>query len=166
MCLFLVSEREGEIKAKNIHYRSICCMSAWQGSLTEMILVKDIQIGGRSQDGGGIGWGDHFLSYKFMERTIERWANFTKQLLIASRGHQVPRQATHCLRKESSNTPLLFLNFHFHFTITLQKKKKKEREREALFLNWTSYIFLNFSCVFVFVFKNCISKSLTSTLDF
>ena len=27
--------------------------------------------GGRSQDGRGIGQGDHFLSYKFMERTIE-----------------------------------------------------------------------------------------------
>ena len=26
----------------------------------------------RSQDGGGIGRGDHFLSYKFIERTIER----------------------------------------------------------------------------------------------
>ena len=166
MFLFLVSEREGEIKAKNIHYRSICYMSAWQGSLTEMILVKDIQIGGRSQDGGGIGWGDHFLSYKFIERTIERWANFTKQLLITSRGHQAPRKATRCLQKESSNTPLLFLNFHFHFTITLQKKKKREREREALFLNWTSYIFLIFVCVFVFVFNYCISKSLTSTLDF
>ena len=23
------------------------------------------------EDGGGIGWGDHFLSYKFIERTIE-----------------------------------------------------------------------------------------------
>ena len=60
----------------------------------------------------------------------------------------------------SSNTPLLFLNFHFHFTLTLQKR------REALFLNRTSYIFLNFFCVFVFVFKYCISKSLTSMLDF
>ena len=28
-------------------------------------------FGRRSQDGGGIGWGDHFLSYKFIERTIE-----------------------------------------------------------------------------------------------
>ena len=37
-----------------------------------------------SQDGGGIEWGDHFLPYKFIERTIERRANFTKQLLIAS----------------------------------------------------------------------------------
>ena len=27
---------------------------------------------GRSQDGGGIGWGDHFLFYKFIERTTER----------------------------------------------------------------------------------------------
>ena len=26
----------------------------------------------RSQDGGGIGRGDHFLSYKFIERTTER----------------------------------------------------------------------------------------------
>ena len=25
---------------------------------------------------------------------------------------------------KSSNTPLLFLNFHFHFTITLQKKRE------------------------------------------
>ena len=34
---------------------------------------------------------------------------------------------------KSSNTPLLFLNFHFHLNITLQKKeekKKKEEERE------------------------------------
>ena len=51
---------------------------------------------GRSQDGRGIGWGDHYLSYKFIERTT----NFTKQLLIASRGHQAPRKATHCLRRE------------------------------------------------------------------
>ena len=55
---------------------------------------------GRSQDGGGLGRGDHFLSYKFIERTIERWAKFTKQLLIASSGHQAPRKAAHCLRRE------------------------------------------------------------------
>ena len=33
-----------------------------------------------NEDGGGLGPGDHFLSYKFMERTIERWTKFTKQL--------------------------------------------------------------------------------------
>ena len=33
-------------------------------------LFKKIR-GGRTQDGGGIGQGDHFLSYKFIERTIE-----------------------------------------------------------------------------------------------
>ena len=32
--------------------------------------IKNIH-GGRSQDGGGTGRGDHFLSYKCMERTIE-----------------------------------------------------------------------------------------------
>ena len=55
---------------------------------------------GRSQDGGGIGRGDHFLFYKFIERTTERWRKFTKQLLIASRGHQAPRKAAHCLWRE------------------------------------------------------------------
>ena len=63
------------------------------------ILNKDTGEG-RSQDGGGIRPGDHFLSYKFIERTIECWTNFTKQLLITNRGHQVPRKATHCLRRE------------------------------------------------------------------
>ena len=53
-----------------------------------------------SQDGGELGWGDHFLSYKFIKRTIERWTKFTKQLLIDSSGHQAPRKAAHCLRRE------------------------------------------------------------------
>ena len=56
----------------------------------------------------------------------------------------------------SSNTPLLFLNFHFHFTITLQKKK---RERSSIFK--LNFIYISKFCVFVFVFKYCISKSLT-----
>ena len=34
--------------------------------------VKNIGLGGRSQDGGGVGRGDHFLFYKFIERTTER----------------------------------------------------------------------------------------------
>ena len=49
------------------------------------ILLKLFQkITGRSQDGGGIGRGDHFLPCKFTKRTIEHRANFTKHLLIAS----------------------------------------------------------------------------------
>ena len=51
-------------------------------------------------DGRGIGRGDHFLFYKFIERTTELRTKFTKQLLIASRGHQKPRKAAHCLRRE------------------------------------------------------------------
>ena len=30
------------------------------------------ETSGRSQDGGGVGRGDHFLFYKFIERTTER----------------------------------------------------------------------------------------------
>ena len=36
-----------------------------------------------------------------MKRTFECWANSTKQLLNAGRGHQAPRKAAHCLRKET-----------------------------------------------------------------
>ena len=70
------------------------------GSWVILEFPLEVSPGGRSQDGRGIGRGGHFLSNKFMERTIERRANFTKQLLIASCGHQAPRKAAHCLRKE------------------------------------------------------------------
>ena len=66
----------------------------------EMLAGTKNKLLRRSQDGGGLGRGDHFLSYKFIKRTTERWANFTKQLLIASWGHLAPRKAAHCLRKE------------------------------------------------------------------
>ena len=35
-------------------------------------MLRTTHVGGRSQDGGGIGRGDHFLFYKFIERTTER----------------------------------------------------------------------------------------------
>ena len=59
---------------------------------------------------------------------------------------------------KSSNTPLLFLNFHFHLTITLQKK-----ERSPIFKLNSIYISKFWVCVFVF--KYFISKSLTSMLN-
>ena len=69
----------------------------------------------RSQDGGGIGRGDHFLFYKFIERTTERWTKFTKQLLNASSGHRAPRKAAHCLRREGKKIVFLFSFFFFFF---------------------------------------------------
>ena len=39
------------------------------------------------------------LIYK-QEHRFERWANSTKQLLNAGRGHQAPRKAAHCLWKQ------------------------------------------------------------------
>ena len=69
------------------------------------------------EDDGGIGWGDHFLPYEFIERTSEHWANSTKQLLIASRGHQAPRKAAHCLWKEVGQN--------------IKDKKKDKRARDG-----------------------------------
>ena len=51
-------------------------------------------------DGGGIGWEDHFLPHKFIQRTFEHWVNSIKQLLNAGRGHQASRTVSHCLQKE------------------------------------------------------------------
>ena len=145
--------------------------SLWDWLIWSFLCWRDSQDSSpdrRSQDGGGIGQGDHILFYKFIERTTERWTKSTKQLLIASSRHQGPRKVAHCLRREgknffffflffsfffvfllfflfsflsfvllvflsyfllkSSNTPLLFLNFHFHLNITLQKGRKKKEE--------------------------------------
>ena len=49
---------------------------------------------GRSQDGGGLGRGEHFLPHKFIKKAFKRRVNSTKQLLNAGRGHQAPRKAT------------------------------------------------------------------------
>ena len=47
-----------------------------------------------SEDGGGVGRGEHFLPHKFIKRAFKRRVNSTKQLLNAGRGHQAPRKAT------------------------------------------------------------------------
>ena len=41
-----------------------------------------------------------FFLISIIKRTFECWVNSTKQLLNASRGHQAPRKAAHCLQKE------------------------------------------------------------------
>ena len=74
--------------------------------------------GGRTQNGRGIGRGDHFLPYKFIKRTTEHWANFTKQLLIPSWGHQVTRKAAHGIQKEIGQN------------IKDKKRDKRARDRD------------------------------------
>ena len=51
------------------------------------------------EDGGGVGWGEHFLPHKFIKRTFKCRVNSTKQLLNAGRGHQAPRKATHVFER-------------------------------------------------------------------
>ena len=53
----------------------------------------------RSQDGGGVGWGEHFLPHKFIKRAFKRRVNSTKQLLNAGRGHQAPIKATQLFKR-------------------------------------------------------------------
>ena len=59
------------------------------------------------QDGGGIGWGDHFL-FKNSSKEQQNGEQFTKQRLIASSGYQAPRKAAHCLRREGKKFVFLF----------------------------------------------------------
>ena len=47
-------------------------LKGYDGETCGLSFGKEQIAGGRSQDGGGIGRGDHFLFYKFMERTTER----------------------------------------------------------------------------------------------
>ena len=56
--------------------------------------IKKNTFGGRSQDGRGVGRGEHFLPHKFIKRAFKHRVNSTKQLLNACRGHQAPRKAT------------------------------------------------------------------------
>ena len=72
---------EGE-GARNMEtYITICKIDSQQEFSVWLRKVKQELW---SQDGRGIGWGDHFLSYKFIKRITKRTANFTKQLLITS----------------------------------------------------------------------------------
>ena len=89
------------------------CQYFWPPEVKSRLIRKDPD--GRSQDGGGIGRGDHFLFYKFIERTTERWKKFTKQLLMASSGHQAPRKAAHCLRREGKKILFFFFLSFFLF---------------------------------------------------
>jgi len=55
---------------------------------------QKVRSKGRSQGGGGVGQGEHFLPHKFIKRAFKHRVNSTKQLLNAGRGHQALRKAT------------------------------------------------------------------------
>ena len=89
------------------------CVGVYEFTHTKWLRVSS---GGRSQDGRGTGRGDHFLFYKFIERTTEQRTKFTKQLLITSGGHQAPRKAAHCFQREGKKFVFLFSVFCFYFS--------------------------------------------------
>ena len=84
---------------KNCYFQTVVLEKTLESPL-DCKKIKPINPRGRSQDGGGIGPGDHFLPHKFIKRSFERWANITKQLLNTGGGHPPYRKAAHPLRKE------------------------------------------------------------------
>ena len=54
----------------NLKYADDTTLMAESEEERKSLLMK-VKGEGRSQDGGGIGRGDHILPYKFIERTIE-----------------------------------------------------------------------------------------------
>ena len=86
------------IKIKNLEYLSCfqaCLYQSWiffHSTIYNQSLEK-VMVG-RSQDGGGVGRGEHFLPHKFIKRAFKHRVNSIKQLLNAGRGHQAPRKAT------------------------------------------------------------------------
>ena len=73
------------------------CFNIWKSTGSTTLIIWKIE--GRSQNGGGIGLGDHFLPHKFIKRSFECWETSTKQLLNSG-GHQGPRKAAHSLPNE------------------------------------------------------------------
>ena len=64
-----------------------------------------------SQDGGGVGRGEHFLPHKFIKRAFKRRVNSTKQLLNTGRGHQAPEYWSISFSITSSNEYLGLISF-------------------------------------------------------
>ena len=65
-----------------------CTQASW---VPDYVLKRILRR--RSQDGGGVGQGEHFLPHKFIKRAFERRVDSTRQLLNAGGGHQAPRKA-------------------------------------------------------------------------
>ena len=66
------------------------------------INAKETKERRRSQDGGGVGRGGHFLPHKFIKRAFKRRVNSPKQLLNAGRGHQAPRKAIQLFERSAT----------------------------------------------------------------
>jgi len=99
----------------------------WEDSLEK-------EMAGRHQDGGGVGWGEHFLPHKFIKRAFKCWVNSIKQLLNAGRGHQAPRKATQLFerrkKKYSSTHQNTDTSFHNQESLTSHLYKPTHSEEK------------------------------------
>ena len=92
--LFLDSKITADADCSHEIKRSLLLGRRAMTNLDSILKSKD-----RSQDGGGVGRGEHFLPHKFIKRAFKRRVNFTKQLLNAGRGHQAPRKAAQLFKR-------------------------------------------------------------------
>ena len=78
-------------------YRFLRRQVKWSGILISLWIYHsccDAHSQSDLQDGGGIGWGDHFIPHKFIKRWFECWATSTKQLLNTGGGHQATQKGS------------------------------------------------------------------------
>ena len=67
-------------KERKEHFNGLRQMENYEDSMLTLTKIFSVSskmkvpdtLGGRGKDGRGIGWGDHFLPYKFIKRTLER----------------------------------------------------------------------------------------------
>ena len=87
---------QGVSKALGITYYLHCAWRPQSSGKVERAnqFLKSAIKKDNPEDGGGVGWGEHFLPHKFIKRAFKRRVNSTEQLLNAGRGHQAPRKAT------------------------------------------------------------------------
>ena len=128
----------------SLHWKNAATKTQYTQQNKYFFLEKESQ----TEDGGGIGQGDHFLHHKFVKRSFECWATATKQLLNTGRGHQALRKEAHSLWKETVTVLLIcfyksFLQMHLIFR-ELQGKESNKYPRIQVSdvlqkpLNWIS----------------------------
>ena len=110
----------------------VIALTRWTFVGKGMSLLFNMLSRRRSQDGRGVGRGEHFLPYKFIKRAFKRRVNPTKQLLNAGRGHQAPRKAVQLFERREKKYSSIHQNIDTSFpnqeTLTSHRYKPTHSE--------------------------------------